>query len=176
MKSTFFSLLFALVSSGIFAQNWQPTTFSIKFKIKNMGFNVNGSLNGLKAQIGTSPTGEINSISATVETKTIDTDNSLRDKHLRDKSDFFECEKFPTITLKSTQLIKNADNSYSGVFNLTIKGVTKSIKIPITFTENNTIGNLSSSFTINRQDWKFGGDSMGLSDKIDIKLQLNLKK
>jgi polyisoprenoid-binding protein YceI len=48
------------------------------------------------------------------------------DGHLKSK-DFFEAEKFPTVTFKSTKIVKTGDTTGTMTGNLTIKGVTKSV-------------------------------------------------
>jgi polyisoprenoid-binding protein YceI len=63
-----------------------------------------------------------------IRTASIDTDNEDRDKHLK-STDFFDVEKFPEISFKSTKVEKTEDgNILHG--NLTMRGVTKEIAIP----------------------------------------------
>jgi len=99
-------------------------------------------------------------------------DNKLRDSHLKEKPEFFEPAKYPVLTLKSSSISKTADG-YLGEFNLTIKNVTKPVKIPFKFTQNDKKGVFSAKFDINRKDWKFGGSTFGMSDKVTVSLSLN---
>jgi polyisoprenoid-binding protein YceI len=64
-------------------------------------------------------------IEATVDTRSIDTDNGSRDKHLR-SADFLEVERFPSMTFTSTMLW-GTPNNFGIKGNLTIKGVTKEV-------------------------------------------------
>lgn len=61
----------------------------------------------------------------TIQTASINTDNQARDKHLR-SSDFFDAERYPTITFKSTHIARTGD-SVSIAGNLTMRGVTKPV-------------------------------------------------
>ena len=64
-----------------------------------------------------------------MEANTIDTENNLRNTHLKDKDEFFEVLKFPKIKMASTKIEKSANGNIC-TFNLTIKSITKSLKIP----------------------------------------------
>ncbi len=71
------------------------------------------------------------SVEVTIDAASISTDNDGRDKHLKGP-DFFEVEKFPTITFKSTAVKEVAKGKLEVTGNLTLKGVTKSVTFPIT--------------------------------------------
>ncbi|MBP9853738.1 MAG: polyisoprenoid-binding protein [Candidatus Omnitrophica bacterium] len=93
----------------------------------------------------------------TINAASIDTNNEGRDKHLKG-ADFFDAEKFPEITFKSTRLEKNGAGAVI-VGNLTMKGVTKEITIPVQITGPiasphgaNVIG-LEGQVQVNRQDY-----------------------
>jgi polyisoprenoid-binding protein YceI len=68
------------------------------------------------------------SISAIFETKSLDTGWGNRDRHLR-TSDFFDVERFPTVTFHSERL-RSVGNSWVAEGPLTMRGVTKTIAIP----------------------------------------------
>ena len=65
-------------------------------------------------------------IELTAEAKSINTGLSMRDDHLR-SGDFFDVEKFPTITFKSTTVKKGKGNKLAIVGDLTMHGVTKTV-------------------------------------------------
>lgn len=170
-------LFFAIIIfNSSFAQKWNPTTGTAKFYIKMLGLGVNGNFKGLKASIDFNPENPSNSsIFASVDANTVSTDNTLRDTHMREKPEFFEVAKYPTLSLKSTSITKNGI-SYIGMFNFTIKNITKSVKIPFTFTQTGDKGVFVANFEINRNDWNFGGNTMGMSDKVKISLSLNVQQ
>jgi polyisoprenoid-binding protein YceI len=63
------------------------------------------------------------------------------------------------------------NNRFIGYFKLTIKGITKDITVPFTF-ENNVF---KGSFTIDRRQFKVGGNSFILSDNVKVDLLINTK-
>lgn len=65
-------------------------------------------------------------IELTAEAKTVNTYLSMRDDHLR-SADFFDVEKHPTITFKSTSVKKAKGNNYVIKGNFTLHGVTKTV-------------------------------------------------
>jgi len=67
-------------------------------------------------------------VEAEADTASISTNDANRDGHLR-SADFFDAEKFPKVTFKSTSVAKDGDN-YKVTGDLTMHGVTK----PVTFT------------------------------------------
>jgi len=66
------------------------------------------------------------SASASIEAKSIDTDNDGRDKHLR-AADFFDVEKHPNITFQSTKVTDLHGNKGKLHGNLTMRGNTKPV-------------------------------------------------
>lgn len=175
IKKAFFIIAF-FAFNGSFAQKWTPTTGTAKFYIKMLGVGVDGSFKGIKANIDFNPENpSSSSIVASVDAATVFTDNSLRDTHIREKPEFFEVAKYPTVSLKSTAIVKNG-TSYIGTFNFTIKNVTKPVKIPFTFIQDGDKGTFATTFEINRKDWNFGGNTMGMSDKVKISLSLNAQR
>jgi polyisoprenoid-binding protein YceI len=65
-------------------------------------------------------------IELTAEAKTVNTYLSMRDDHLR-SADFFDVEKHPTITFKSTSVKKAKGNNYVIKGNFTMRGVTNTV-------------------------------------------------
>lgn len=132
----------------------------IGFKVKHMGLiEVPGYFRDF--------TGTVNYDSAdpsksSVEFKammtSVDTGVAGRDRHLR-TGDFFEVEKFPEMTFKSTSVAKKG-NSWVLNGDLTMKGVTKAVSIPFEITgflpgserAGAKIG-ITGSTTINRRDF-----------------------
>ena len=67
-----------------------------------------------------------------INTASINTDNEQRDKHLQ-SPDFFDAVKYPNITFKSKYMKKLNNNEYELVGNLTMKNVTKEIKLNVEY-------------------------------------------
>ena len=155
---------------------WIVASSSVTFKIKNAGFTVDGSLGALKATILFDAAKYYSSsIVATLDSKTINTGNSSRDGHLK-KEEYFDIEKYPTISLKASLFSKEPNGSYRGFFKLTIKKTTKDVIIPFTFVEKNDKGLFKGTFTINRLDYGVGESSMILSDNASITIEVNVIK
>lgn len=136
---------------------------------------VNGSFTGLNAKLVFDPSKNAgNFIQATIDAGTIDTDNKTRDGHLR-KAEYFDVENYSKISLVSTFFGKDKEN-FRGYFNLAIKGKTKAITVPFSFTDKNGKGVFKASFTINRLDYGVGESSIILSDYVVITIEANVQK
>ncbi|MHB8189162.1 MAG: YceI family protein [Ferrimicrobium sp.] len=70
-------------------------------------------------------------VAVTIQTESISTRDDARDNHLRG-TDFFETEKYPTITFASTT-IEPKGGDWRLIGDLTIRGVTKSIEFDLEF-------------------------------------------
>lgn len=70
---------------------------------------------------------EAGKIDITIQAQSVDTANDKRDQHLR-SPDFFNAKQFPTITFKSTSIAKAGDKTVDITGDLTLLGVTKSVK------------------------------------------------
>ncbi|NOK04847.1 MULTISPECIES: YceI family protein [Myxococcus] len=66
------------------------------------------------------------SVAVTIETASIDSGVEQRDNHLR-SPDFFDVEKFPSITFKSTKVEKAYGNGLKVTGNLTIRDITREV-------------------------------------------------
>lgn len=170
------SLAFVAQTTSTQSQEWVVSSSIIKFKIKNAGITVDGTFSGLNAKIffdGSKSFG--NSIDATIDSKTVNTNSGSRDGHLK-KAEYFDVNTFPTINMKATLFAKEKDGSFKGYFKLTLKGKTKDVIIPFTFIEKDGKAILKGSFTINRLDYGVGESSMILSDNAKIMIELNVTK
>lgn len=165
MKRVLILFLAAFFIQTAFAQTAQKVTSSaVIFKIKNLGINTEGKFGGLKANINFDKDNlDKSTIEASVDTRTLDSDNSLRDNHLK-KEEYFDVEKYPEITLKSISFSHQKGENYNGIFDVAIKGKTKRTKVPFTYTETGNNGSFKGSFNIKRSDFDIGGKSMVLAD------------
>lgn len=67
-----------------------------------------------------------------VKVKSIHTNNTKRDGHLQ-SGDFFDAGKYPEMTFKSSAITHNEGNQYTVEGTMTIKDVSRPIKVPFTF-------------------------------------------
>jgi len=107
-----------------------PAHSELTFKIKHLMIsNVSGAFKDFSAKLETEETDFSKAnIHLTAEMNSISTNNEQRDTHLR-SSDFFEVEKFPQMKFTSTRIEQTDDESFNLYGNLTLKGVTKPVKL-----------------------------------------------
>jgi len=111
-----------------------PTHSTLGFKIKHLMItNVSGSFKNFNAEVETNGTDfSTAAIQLKAEISSIDTNNAQRDGHLR-TSDFFEAETYPEMIFESTKVEKVDEENYHVFGNLTMKGVTKPVKLNVEF-------------------------------------------
>lgn len=126
-------------------------------------------------------------IDFSVDVNSVNTDNEMRDKHLK-SDDFFNAEKFPKMTFKGTSFKKVKGNNYVLEGDLTIRDVTKKVKFNVTYggTMVDPWGNTKAGFktttTISRKAYglmwskmtEAGGAVVG--DEVTIILKLEFAK
>jgi polyisoprenoid-binding protein YceI len=170
MKKFFASIIvFNMFWAAIAAQNTVIRS-AITFKVKNLGITVDGSVGGLQATIHFNPQNlPAASFDTSVDLKTLTTDNSVRDGHLK-SDEFFDVAHYPKILLKSISVRHKSGNKYIGEFNLTIKNKTRTVVIPFTFAAKGGLTDFSGSFKINRLDYGLGDSNLILSDEVTISI------
>ena len=93
---------------------------------------VRGRFTDFAGTVTIGDTAETSSVEATVQASSITTDNEMRDGHLK-SADFLDLEKFPTLTLKSTKVTARGGENYELLAEVTLRGVTKSVKFDLEF-------------------------------------------
>ena len=115
-------------------KNWKidPAHSEIKFKVKHLLVStVTGSFGKFDAELNSDGENFENAvISFEAETASINTNNAQRDAHLQ-SADFFHAENFPKITFVSKSFTKLSENYYELTGDITIRGVTKEIKLKV---------------------------------------------
>ena len=176
-------------SSPASVTTWKldPAHSHAEFKVKHMMIsNVKGSFSGLSGTLSEHPTdSSLSRVEASIDVATINTGDAQRDGHLK-SADFFEAEKYPTMTFKSTKVERKADDEYRVTGDLTIHGVTK----PVTFAVEgpsapnkdpwgNTRIGLSATTKINRKDfglnWNAALETGGILVGEDVQIALELQ-
>jgi len=194
MKKTLILAVALLINSVLFAQTkWSvdPVHSSVKFSVTHLVISeVEGQFKKFDGAVTTKTPDFSNSeVNFTVDVNSIDTDNENRDKHLK-SPDFFDAEKYPSMTFKSTSLKKLSGNKYQLNGNLTLHGVTKPVKFDVTYggTAKDGYGNTKAGFkastVINRFDYglkwnnltEAGGATVGKDVTIDLRLQFAQQK
>jgi polyisoprenoid-binding protein YceI len=116
------------------ATKWQidAAHSSANFSIKHMMIaKVHGGFEKLSGTLTLDSSDITKSVvEATIDAASINTRESQRDAHLR-SADFFDAEKFPTITFKSTRIERESDEELKVTGDLTIRGVTKEVVLEV---------------------------------------------
>lgn len=109
-----------------------PAHTEITFKIRHLMIaNVTGSFKQFSSEAETNGDDFSNAkVVFTAQTASVTTDNEQRDAHLK-SDDFFNAEKYPEIRFESTGLKKKNDDEYELEGKLTIRDVTKTIKLNV---------------------------------------------
>jgi polyisoprenoid-binding protein YceI len=106
----------------------------VGFNVKHLGVsNVKGKFNEFSGSIMLDPVDITKStVNVSVNAASIDTNNERRDADLK-SANFFEVEKFPTLTFVGKRVEKTADGMVV-IGDLTIRDVTKEVRIPFELT------------------------------------------
>jgi len=170
--------------------NIDPVHSVAEFKVKHMMIsNVKGQFPKVTGALTLDESDRANSqVEASIEAASIETRDAQRDAHLR-SADFFDVEKFPTLSFKSTgiKLVRDGELAVEG--NLTIRGVTRkvvfSVEGPTPPTKDpwgNTRVAVSATTKINRKDfglsWNAALETGGIlvGDEVTITLDVQFVK
>jgi len=189
MKKVFLLAVAALIQTAIFAQtkwNTDNAHSSVKFSVTHLVISeVEGSFKKFDGNIvSAKPDFSDANINFNIDVNSINTDNDMRDKHLKG-DDFFNADQYPNMTFKGTSLKKVSGNKYALYGNLTIRNVTKPVKFDVVYggTAKDGYGNTKAGFkattVINRFDYNLkwntmteaGGATVGKDITIDMKLE-----
>lgn len=161
----------------------------LTFRIRHFVSKVRGQFNKWEGTINT-PSAETfhgGTVEVTIDATSIDTNSERRDNDLR-SANFFEVEKYPTITFRSTKAeVSGSDITLTG--DLTLKGVTKPVVLKGSFnglTKTDARGTQRAGFEVsaklNRLDWGVtwnraveGGGAM-LGDEVEITVAIEAMK
>ncbi|MCC7233146.1 MAG: YceI family protein [Bacteroidia bacterium] len=162
MKTILTTTLVAAATTAAIAQTWtlDPAHTRVSFKTKYLVISdVEGQFKKFEGKI-TSATNDWSDIKAdiTVDVASLSTDNEMRDNHLR-SDDFFNAEKYPSISFKSKGIKTLGNNKFLLSGDLTIRDVTRQVELPLVYggTVTDPWGNIKAGFkatgTLNRKDF-----------------------
>ena len=169
------------------AYDFDKANSFIGFKVKHMGLiEVPGFFRDFTGKVDYNDADVTkSSVEFSAKVTSVDTGVAGRDGHLR-RADFFDVEKFPDLTFKSTKVTKKGKNLIV-TGDLTMRGVTKPVSIPFTITgflpgERPRMG-ITGETTINRRDFgvNYGGNLPGteipqIADQVKVVLQIEALK
>ncbi len=164
-----------------------PSHSELGFKVKHlMVTNVSGSFNNFSVTAETSGDDFANAVvTFSADTTSISTNSEQRDEHLK-SADFFDAANFPAITFKATAFEKKGSGEeYELTGDLTIKDVTKSVKLNVEYggLVKDPWGNNKAGFTvtgkINRKDFGLNWNAMletgGVMVSEDVKINSEIQ-
>jgi polyisoprenoid-binding protein YceI len=143
--------------------NWilDPTHSEVEFKVKHLMIStVSGKFTKFEAALQTEEEDFMTAkVNFTIDVNSITTGNEQRDAHLK-AADFFEADKYPQIKFVATKY-ENVDNdgSYEVYGTLTIRDITKQVKLDAEFGGvikdpwGNTRAGITVSGKINRKEF-----------------------
>ena len=188
MKRLFLFIgLVVCVHSALAQDGWQldKAHASVIFSVKHMVISeVTGSFKDFNVSLkSTKDDFSDASVEGTIQVASINTDNSMRDGHLK-SDDFFNAEKYPQIKFKSSSFEKTGDGKYKIIGDLTIRDVTKKATFDATLIGvihmgAETHAGWKVTTTINRFDynlkWNKTLETGGLIVGQDVTITLNLE-
>lgn len=166
-----------------------PTHSNIGFKVKHLMIStVSGEFTKYAGSVtteGDSFSGA--SVEFSAEVDSITTQNEQRDGHLK-SADFFDAANHPALTFKSTSFKKEDDDEFEMNGDLTLRGITRSVKLEVEFAGivQDPYGNTKAGFSlkgkINRKDFGLTwsavteAGSIVVSDEIKLAMEVQLVK
>jgi polyisoprenoid-binding protein YceI len=187
MLSLTAAALLALAATGraeVF--NVDKAHSEVTFTVRHMGVSkVGGRFNDVSGTIDGDPKKpETAKVDFVIKTTSIDTNQEGRDKHLR-SADFFDVEKFPEITFKSSKIAAKGTGTYDVTGTLTMHGVSKEVTLPVTMAGPIADGRggqkvgFETATTLNRKDygitWNKALDAGGVVVSEEVQVNISFE-
>lgn len=132
-------IAFAIAAGFSLAASAVPETYNIdtthsfsRFEYSHFGYSTQvNKFNSTVGKIQIDRAAKTGSVEVTIDPKSVNTGYDTFNGHLQGP-DFFDSDKYPAITYKSTRFLFNGDKVVGVEGNLTIKGVTKPVNLEVT--------------------------------------------
>ncbi|NLI37145.1 MAG: polyisoprenoid-binding protein [Bacteroidales bacterium] len=187
MKKKVLFLALTMLSLLVNAQTkvWtnDPQHSRLGFVVKHLMISqINGRFADFKAVVTTTKADYSDAkIVLTAKVSSIDTDVEARDNHLR-SADFFDAEKFPTLTFVSTSIKKVGPKKGVMYGKLTFHGITKDVKLNVVFfgmltnpMNNKTTAGFQVTGVVKRTDYDLGPKFPNAMVSNDINIVANVE-
>ena len=189
MKRFWFSLIATVIlsiSAAAQVETYQvdPAHSAAQFAVRHMGIStVRGAFSKLSGTVQYDPVDPSKTtIDVTIDATSIDTRVEARDKDLRSPN-FFDVEKYPTITFKSKHVEPQGKGKLKVTGDLTIHGVTKEAVLqvdgpngPIKDPRGNTHMGASATTQVSHKDFGVNGSPGGVADDVLITIDVEMVK
>jgi polyisoprenoid-binding protein YceI len=174
-------------ASGVSTWKIDPAHSSAEFKVKHMMIsNVKGKFHGISGVLTLNEADITKSrIESSIDLSSLSTGDEQRDGHLK-SPDFFEIEKYPTMTFKSTEVRKTGTTEFAVVGELNLHGVTRNVSFAVEELSQpgkDPYGNirlgLEATTRINRKDfgltWNSALETGGVLVGEDVQITLDIQ-
>jgi polyisoprenoid-binding protein YceI len=172
----------------------QPLSLTVTPVFSNVGFSImefgvmkqDGSFRDFSGDIFYDPAHpERSRVSFVVQVDSIDARSQHREAALR-SDDFFDTQRFPAMTFISTSVAALPDKTLQVTGDITIRGVTKRITIPVRYlgflrvSEQSSYAGFESTFTLDRTDFgvngaRWQGGRLLLSKQVTVTLEIGAR-
>jgi len=146
--------LYRTIKKRIMATTWKldPTHSEVAFKVKHLVITtVTGYFRSFDGTVVTENEDDFTTgkVDFTIDTTSIDTNQSQRDEHLK-SADFFDAANHPQMTFTSTSIEEKGSDEFVLRGDLTIGGTTKPVKFDVEFggTVTDPYGNFKAGFEV----------------------------
>ncbi len=155
-----------------------PLRSWIKFDVK-ASINIAGKFDKWDATLTfTSPDETTGVLEIIIQAASVDTGSGMKNGKLKSK-DFFDVERSPVITFKSTKIVKTGHETYEVDGDFTIRGVSNPEKLTLTVSGKGTgSGEIKGKMVFNRRDYGMnkGIPFIKIADHVDVNFHLKGKR
>ena len=145
------------------------------FSYQQMGVKMDGSFNRFAARLKFDPAKPaVASASFDVQLNSIDAGSADANQELAGK-EWFDSARYPLAQFVATRIAPLGGNRYQVTGNLTIKGRSREVSAPVTFTPNGNSAVLEGGFTIQRSDFAIGEGSWADVSIVANPIQIRFK-
>lgn len=181
MKKLLFCLFILSLAAPALAEDFtiDPRHTFPSFEVSHMGLSTQrGRFNSTSGKITLDRAARKGSVELAIDATTVSTGLAELEKHLR-AEDFFNVEKFPKITFKSSKVVFEGENPRSVEGDITLLGVTKPLTLSIS-SFNCRIHPMSKKYvcgadagaTIKRSEFGMGYAIPAVSDEVKLIIQV----
>ena len=169
------------ITSGAYALDKNHA--SLLFRINHLGFSLfHGRFDSFDARLRfDAKEPEKSVVEATIDVKSIDTNNSKLEEELRGEK-FFNTDKFPTATFKSIHVTRSGDSG-TMIGQLTLMGVTKPVTLNVTFhgggihpMSKKPVVGFGARGAFNRSQWGINYGIPNVGDEVSIEIEGEFQK
>jgi polyisoprenoid-binding protein YceI len=155
-----------------------PEESTIKFYVKS-SVEIAGNFEKWDATLTfTSPDVSTGVLDIKIQAASVNTGSGMKDGKLKSK-DFFDVEKDPLITYKSTKIVRTAPNTYVVQGDFTIRGVTKPDTLMLrVYGEGTDSGDIKGTMAFDRRDYGMthGIPFIKIADRVEVTVALQAKR